>query len=149
MLWDTDPRFNQVPKTWTIDRTDGATSFQNCAGAVQRNVYSRSTSTNTAFDPDLTFDPIEFASYMGRIERQFNCAGWCNVAYIHPVTNRATMISKYLFSDINRGVPNTMGCIGPVLNWLPSYLTAVGAIAIVAFGIQLLVFLLALLLAMS
>ncbi len=100
--WDTDPRFNNLPRNWNIDTLDGATAFQNCSTAVQRSVYSRSVESNTNFDPNSNFDQTSFANYMGRIERQFNCAGWCNVAYIHPVTNQPITISRYLFSDINR-----------------------------------------------
>jgi len=100
--WETDPRFSTIARSWNVDRLDGATAFQNCSMAVQRSVYTRSASTNPNFDPNQTFNPTNFASYMGRIERHFNCAGWCNVAYINPVTNQPTTISRYLFSDVNR-----------------------------------------------
>jgi len=102
VAWETVPDFASTVRTWSIDTLDGATAFQNCSMAVQRSVYTRSAESNVYFDPQGTFNPVNFWSYMGRIERQFNCVGWCGLRYLNPVTGAATPLTKYIFSDVNR-----------------------------------------------
>jgi hypothetical protein len=88
--------------TWTIsDQVFAATAFQNCSAAVQANVLTATAAQNPSF-PINQFNYFEFADYMSRIEREFNCVGWCNVVYTSNVATVPITFSKYLFSDINR-----------------------------------------------
>jgi hypothetical protein len=97
-----NPNTTTAFSTWTLsDQAFAATAFQNCSGAVQANVLSATSQQNPLF-PAEEFDANEFANYMGRIEKEFNCVGWCNVVYLSPSVAVPITFSKYLFSDINR-----------------------------------------------
>lgn len=100
--WETVPDFANTVRTWNIDTLDGVTAFQFCPLPVQRNVYTRSAESNIFFDPVQDFNTANFWDYMGRIERKFNCVGWCGLRYVHPTTGVATPLTKYIFSDVNR-----------------------------------------------
>ena len=43
---------------------------------------------------------------------------------------------KYLFSDINRGIPKHRGCMKPILDWLPKMLISFGSFALFAALVQ-------------
>lgn len=93
------PMFN----TWNItDVSYGATSFQNCSGSVKLNVYNDVVRTDPAFDPQREFNDNKFFEYMSRVEEKFHCSGWCQTRYMNTNLNKEVMISKYLFSNINR-----------------------------------------------
>jgi len=99
--FELNPNATTAYSTWTLsDKQYAATAFPNCSAAVQANVLSE-TSNNQLFPID-DFNPWEFANYMGRIEREFNCVGWCNVRYQTTGSSKTITFSKYLFSDINR-----------------------------------------------
>ena len=51
-------------------------SFANCT-SLHSQTYKLAKAINPIFDPQGTFQSEKFFDYMGRIEREFNCAGWC------------------------------------------------------------------------
>jgi len=124
------PQFNNYVRS-----TDsfGAVNFQGCGGPVQNNTLTASRLQNPNFDPTYTFVPENFAQYMANVETQFQCTGWCANAYGN------TIMYKYLFTDVNRGPALYSGCLSSVLQWLPSYLLAFGAVAMVLAGFQIIV----------
>ncbi len=69
--------------------------------------------------------------------------------YLTPASTTPITLSKYLFSDINRGIPENVGCIQILMHWLPGYLLAWGSVAMVLFGIEIVLFALAAMLAAS
>jgi hypothetical protein len=100
--FELNPNATSAFATWTLsDQVFAATAFQNCSAAVQSNVLTATVQQNPYFPADK-FNPFEFANYMSRIEREFNCAGWCNIIYLTPSASVPITFSKYLFSDINR-----------------------------------------------
>jgi hypothetical protein len=51
-------------------------------------------------------------------------------------------ISKYLFTDINRGPPDHFGCLDEMISGLPKYLNGLGACSIMISLVQLVLFIL-------
>jgi hypothetical protein len=116
------PRRNQI-LAFAPNQTYGAVAFQNCTTAVKTNAL-QNAKLDPDFDPTNDFNAQRFADYMGRIETQFNCAGWCQTKYISGINGQTMMMSKYLFSNINRGPPGDRGCYYRVVNWVIPYLIA-------------------------
>lgn len=135
------PYYNQWEKSLSLP---GIIAFQNCSNAVQAKTYNDAVRLNRYFDPEGTFVPSKFYDYMNDIEQKFHCNGWCNVTYFNTNTNKNTLMAKYLFSNVNRGPPERFGCLDSIIEWLPPYLNAFGAVTIVLAGCQLIVFALAL-----
>jgi hypothetical protein len=97
-----NPNATAAYSTWSLStQVFAATAFQNCSNVVLSNVLTATTTQNPSFPID-SFNSLEFADYMSRIEMEFNCVGWCSVKYISSGSSTPTTFSKYLFSDINR-----------------------------------------------
>lgn len=114
----------------------GNVAFQNCSAQVQNAVYTNAARSDALFDPDKTFNAPAFMDYMGRVENEFRCSGWCNVTYYNPSLQTTVPMFKYLFTDVNRGPPVFMGCLNSLINWLPAYLKAFGSVTMVLVGLQ-------------
>ena len=95
------------------------------------------------------------------IENKFQCVGWCSTSYkmqtlIQSNNNEAnatnvtdtnskgeeTQMIKYLFSNINNGIPQHFGCVDQVISWLPQYLLSNGSCTIVQAAFQIVIFVL-------
>ncbi len=136
--------FNQ----WTLTpEIYGAVAFQNCTSTVRNSAYSGAITLDPNFDPNSEFNSLRFADYMSRIENEFNCSGWCRINYINRITGQNMVISKYLFTNINRsyiynirGPPQNQGCYYPVINWIIPYLLAWGSVTMVLVGFQVILY---------
>ena len=130
------PAFNQ----WTVTQNNlNAVNFQGCSQAVHTNVYTAANAASPDFfNPNGDFNAANFWAYMANIENRFSCTGFCQINYLNAFTNQPTQVSKYLFTDVNRGPPAAFGCLDIFLNWVPSYLLAFGSVAMVLFFFQLL-----------
>jgi hypothetical protein len=111
-------------------------AFQNCTNSAQENTYYQTLADDSTFDPTGVFDQKQFSSYMSAVEMEFECSGWCNVTYVNRNTDKMMVMHKYLFSDINRGVPPKLGCLDSMLGYLPAYLNGWGALAVVIALLQ-------------
>lgn len=101
-IYEINPNTTAAFSSWTLsDQAFAATAFQNCSAGVQANVLAATTAQNRLFPVD-DFRAQEFANYMSRVEREFNCVGWCNVVYLTSAAATPITFSKYLFSDLNR-----------------------------------------------
>lgn len=135
------PYYNLWSKT---NRGPGNVAFQNCSAQVQTSVYNQAAARDAYFDPNQSFDSLNFFNYMSNVEREFNCNGWCNITYFNPNYDREVLMSKYLFTDVNRGPPYYIGCLNEMITWLPGYLNAYGSVTMVLAGMQIAVFVLTL-----
>lgn len=134
---------------WNVtNSTIAPTSYANCTNLIQTNVYKKTTISDPKFDTDKSFKVDNFVTYMGRIESLFKCTGWCSVDYKTP-KNENTKIIKYLFSDINNGVPEHFGCYNELVNWLPAYLLSYGSLIISCVFFQIVILILGLMLSKS
>jgi hypothetical protein len=137
----TNPTIAPIFNSWSKTATNtGAINFQGCPSQVQQNAYLTAVKNDQLFDPSGNFDAGKFVGYMSRVERQFGCAGWCNVTYVNTNTQQTTAMFKYMFTDINNGPPANFGCLNSVMDWLPGYLKAFGSVTMVLVGLQLIVF---------
>lgn len=138
-LFTSNQASNAAFNQWTTTLNDqDVVNFQGCSLAVKQNVYDIANSLSPDFfNPNGDFNAAQFWAYMATIENRFSCSGFCNINYINSFTSTATSISKYIFTDVNRGVPANAGCLDIILNWLPSYLLAFGSVGIVLAFFQL------------
>jgi len=134
------PFYNNWVKT---TNPGGAVRFQDCPTNVKLAVYNAALA-DPFFNPQGDFVADKFWGYMAKWEEDFQCAGFCANNYLIPGTLNRQFIYKYMFTDINRGVPMYSGCVGRVLDWLPPLLLAFGAVGIVLAFFQLLALLAAL-----
>ncbi len=127
------PFYNQ----WTKQNNPpGVVNFQNCSQSIQSNAIRNANASDIYFDPAGDFNALRFYEYMHNVEVDFECSGWCNVTYINTVTGNNMVMFKYMFSDINRGVPRRLGCLNSIIEWLPPYLNAFGAMTLLIVGFQ-------------
>lgn len=164
-----DHKYANVYKSWVISNDSfGPISFANCTGEVKTKVYEKTKKENPNFDPDNSFLVNQFSDYMGMIENKFKCVGWCSTSYkiqtstqsnnneananTTNVTNtnskgEETQMIKYLFSNINNGIPQHFGCVDQVISWLPQYLLSNGSCTLVQAAFQIVIFVLCIMLA--
>ena len=79
----------------------------------------------------------KFKKYWKKIENKFNCAGFCNNAYINKKGQQVHII-KYLFSGLGRGVPQYFGCMNRIMVFLYRMVISYGVIALASGLIQIL-----------
>ena len=114
--------------------------WDNCSISVKEEVRNRYLESKNSLSYRINFE--EFANYWKNIEEKFNCTGWCQTNYIDPYTLKEKQMLKFIFSDINYGIPKYPGCINRLTNWLPSMVGATGGCLIVcAFVESIVVFL--------
>ena len=121
------PFFNQYYKTSVEYRNPY--NFTLCSDQVQKITYDNYIRTNAY--SNYTFDYKLFAQYWGHVERWFSCSGFCVTVYFNELTQTNSMMKKYVFSDVNRGVPTNYGCLQSMLDWLLPNLNAFGSIGII------------------
>ena len=108
--------------------------WDNCSITVKEEVRNRYLETKNSLSYRINFE--EFANYWKNIEEKFNCTGWCQTNYIDPYTLKEKKMLKFIFSDINYGIPKYPGCINRLTNWLPSMVGATGGCLIVSAFVQ-------------
>ena len=112
------------------DKTKGgAVNFQNCTNYESKMLeISKDKIFNDKIGSIAGDKKEKFATYWKRIEEKFNCAGWCQKYYKDNGSER--IIVKYLFSDINRGIPKST-CMNPFKNWMVRMLKAYGGLMVI------------------
>lgn len=128
------PFFNQF--TRSTNPADPI-NFQGCSNTVHVNVYNAARLANGDFDPNNDFNQENFWAYMARVENRFQCSGFCQNNYFNTVTNSQFFITKFLFTDINRGPPLFTGCWDQYINFLPPFLNAFGAVGLLLAGFEI------------
>lgn len=63
------------------------------------------------------------------LETHFDCTGMCETSYTDSNNNKRR-IHKYLFTDINRGIPMYDGCVKSVSEWAPAKLVITGVVSL-------------------
>ena len=118
--------------------------FQDCDKQTVQEAYNRYLMRNSYYNH--TINPKKFHKYYNNIERFFHCTGFCGTTYFNRETGTNGKIAKYLFSDVARGVPDTIGCLERMLDWLRKTLNAYGALCLILFLLQLVLFIIVILL---
>lgn len=108
-------------------------SFTNCTDQAQDKARNEFLDNTTS---DMNKDDIkDFESWYSLLEGFFNCVGICETKYRDDGENRR--INKYLFTDINRGVPEYYGCVYSLAEWVPDKLLAFGLASVGVFLIEI------------
>jgi hypothetical protein len=132
--------------TWTVNPTSGVSDFTNCPQAVQYSAYNNGQRNwqlgNAGSNYNSNFDMVNFHNYWSRVENKFNCTGFCKTTYTNGNGQTLGMV-KYLFSDINRGIPENIGCMPHLLTWIAKFLDVFGGLALTLALLMFIAFLLA------
>ena len=111
-------------QTWThTPRLGEATNFHNCTEKAISNTeinYNKYTNNNSTLNIDT------FSSWYSLFESMFDCVGFCDTVY-STEKNINIQMSKYLFTNINRGPPVYKGCLRSITEWAPERLRIYGA----------------------
>ena len=75
-------------------------------------------------------------NFWGKIEKKFHCTGWCKKSYKGD-DGKTKYFLKYLFSDVNNGLVENIGCMKPYRNWVQKMLRAFGGMMLIDSFLQL------------
>ena len=129
-----------------IDNENEKISWRKCSQKAVDNTESKLN--NKVMHNIGSFEPKIFNRFWEHIENKFDCTGFCSTVYQYPgqaittgdaLFNKAPLqmpMFKYLFSNINRGIPKHRGCMKPILDWLPKMLISFGSFALFAALVQ-------------
>jgi len=140
--------YNSVYNTWTVNPTSNVNNFGLCPAAVQTSAYNNGQKNYALQNPvqnssyNSSFNYTALFPYWAYFENKFNCTGFCNTTYINGNGQNISMV-KYLFTDVNRGIPSTLGCLPSIFTWLTQFLDVWGGIALTIAALLFAVFLLA------
>lgn len=84
-------------------------------------------------------DSKKFKKYWKKIEKKFDCTGFCNTVYVDSL-NQPRKMYKYLFSGIERGIPEHYGCMNEIMKYLHRLLLSYGSFALLSGVCQLAIF---------
>jgi hypothetical protein len=131
------PFYKQWDVSYVRTETYANIAFQNCSVEVQHKTIEQAKNENDKVDFE---DTSSLISFFKLLENKLNCVGFCNLEYNNTETQSPNKISKYLFTDINRGPPQFYGCLELMISQLPKYLKTLGICSIAACGLQLVLF---------
>ena len=122
---------------------NGSVNFQNCSDYAKGLAFANSNVTETILNfgssnSNLTFNFDLFSSTWALIESKFECSGFCTVNYTDAKGNIISM-NKYLFTDINNGVPQNKGCEYSMTKNVTKYFGIYGGLIIFIFFTQMLI----------
>lgn len=150
--FNSDPFAKVQAKTWnvrTVERPEHHNqeknykfTFKHCSSSVQNEAHNKYMENPLSAKYPIKMD--KFADYWEDFEKRFDCVGWCKTNYVDPYTLNRRVMHKYVFSDINRGVPKYIGCLHRITNWLPGLVGAFGGCLIVSAFLQTLTWIFAL-----
>ena len=104
--------------------------FQDCDKLIKDEARNRYLEHPKA--AKYPIDTKKFQKYFKKLEKRFKCTGWCKTAYKDPYTLDNRYIVKYLFSDVENGIPHHIGCMNKISSWLPHYVMTIGIFMLIA-----------------
>ena len=138
---DISPAFNNgtVAERLVLkyDKNSNVKRLQDCPNVFE----SVKSQFNEKTKSKLNIKIEDFMTFWGRIEKKFDCNGWCETSYIGEDSNYHIM-SKYLFSDVNKGVVRNRGCMHRLIDWLPKVINTFGSVLLIIGVILIFVFIL-------
>ncbi len=140
--------FSHLPifQDWTLKPLSRVYNFQSCP-FVTRNATldaSNATDFSLSFNANYrnqsdSYDEQQFFDTWKYLENRYKCSGFCNTTYINSKNKIVTMY-KYLFSDINYGIPqNKDGCYKAIVNYTASYFSSYGSYILIISIFMLLI----------
>ena len=127
-----DEIYKEFNKNIFIDNSENneIVQFQDCDKLIQDEARNRYLEHPKA--AKYPIDTEKFQKYFKKLEKRFKCTGWCKTAYKDPYTLDNRYIVKYLFSDIENGIPHHIGCMNKISSWLPHYVMTIGIFMLIA-----------------
>jgi hypothetical protein len=96
-----NPQSNSNISKWAIsNEAYNAINFQGCDNEIKAMALKEAASNTQVFGNITDFNQNNFFKFFARIEEEFECSGWCQRSY--QINGQEEIISKYLFTDINR-----------------------------------------------
>ena len=112
---------------WNVNNLHGAINSQSCEIKqitdfllMKGNISEKDLFFYLDKDRNESFDYRKFSDFWGYVEETFECSGFCVNSYLNNIGVR-TNLAKYLFTDVNLGVPKTHGCYEPLKSWVNQY----------------------------
>ena len=123
--------------------------------AIRWQKYQGNSGAEIDMNEIENFKYKRFNQFWKYIEEKFECSGFCSTVYnIDGNAPRGKPLSeniphqvpifKYLFSDVNKGIPKHRGCMKRLLQWLPRMLITFGSFSLAASLLQFILFFLSL-----
>ena len=122
----------------TFDLNDDflkAKSFKDCSRTIQGLAKMHFLKNKNVVKKIDKFKIDNFYKFWGKIEEKFHCTGWCNNYYIsqkNASEKNVRFITKYLFSDINGGIVENIGCMHSIVDWLPKIICWFGCLLLIS-----------------
>ena len=137
--------------------SDSMIKIQSCADKTTLRSNFKSKLKEKNIDG---FNGKIFEGFWEHIENKFECTGFCRTIYEpdsaspgyyqapNTLTNapKQRELIKYIFSDVNKGMPKHRGCMIQIMKWLPRMLISFGSFALFASIVQICLLVLALML---
>jgi len=120
-----------------------ANKYQDCDQTFKNTSMTQVINNNPNEFNNSYFDPELFFSSFAKIETHFNCTGWCQTYYQDDFGNTRHMW-RYLFTNINNGIPINIGCNVVFLKWVSGLLNTFGAVIIIGVSVMIIIWVLAL-----
>ena len=124
---------DEIYKEFKNDENKGdydIVKFQDCHNLIKDEARNRYLEHPKA--AKYPIDTEKFQKYFKKLEKRFKCTGWCKTAYKDPYTLDNRYIVKYLFSNIENGLPHHIGCMNKISSWLPHYVMTIGIFMLIA-----------------
>lgn len=133
---------------WVQDSNSGVVKFQDCKNAKPKDHFTEIDKTK--YDVLVKgFDEEAFIKFWVNMEETFNCTGWCTTSYdYNSMFNPGTglmiplqgMMYKFIFTDINLGIPKHIGCMGEYIKYTKRMVKTYSSCLLIACVLQIMTF---------
>lgn len=125
---DFEMKVDQVSlNQWNVNSLHGSVNIQSC---MMNEISEKIMLKGKISEKDVFFyldkerneslDFSKFTEFWGYVEETFSCSGFCINSYLNNIGVR-TSLTKYLFTDVNLGVPKIHGCYETIKIWVNQY----------------------------
>ena len=119
-----------------VNNTAAPHKFQDCPNDAKELAYNNYKVRNHYYKHKI--NQKKFQKYYKNLEKFFKCTGFCSTTYFNEYTGTTMKMFRYLFTDISNGIPEHIGCLNPLLNWLNKNINAFGSLSLILLIILIL-----------
>lgn len=120
------------------ENNDDPKNIQDCPDSIKKEIKANFDKINKEnYNSEIEDINInKFATYWKHIEEKFECSGFCSTIHKGNNDNYVPMI-KYMFTDVNIGIPKRRGCMIPFMRWIKKMLLSFGIFTLLSSIIQI------------
>ena len=110
-------------------------SFNDCNQSLKDEVltlYKNNPNNTSTFIKEN-----KFQKYWKKLEKRFNCTGWCETKYINQFTLKEESMFFFLYAGLKKGIPAYPGCMNRIVNWIASFLKGIASMMIICGVVQI------------